>query len=188
MAVSPVRWPSRTMKPNTDMPMRLPTRITANVSHRPSPICTPSAPRSQLIGATFAPNHVQNWPHRLFVLADCGTAWRKSSQFAPSSAAGVGRRVASAEVAPIFPIATALLMVVTFPIKSLMTPTILSGIFAVMKRLLTEKTRSFDVSSSMPHARSRLAAMRRATVSREFQALWSFCSMPVSSVTLPSRL
>ncbi len=59
--LTPVRWPERTKKPNTAMPMTLPMTRTATVSNRLSPSCMPSSPSTQLMGAMFAPAQIQNW-------------------------------------------------------------------------------------------------------------------------------
>src|SRR5690606_40876670 len=59
--LTPVRWPISTNRPNTDMPMTLPTTSTSTVSARLKPSVMPSAPSTQLIGAMFAPAQIQNW-------------------------------------------------------------------------------------------------------------------------------
>ena len=65
MPVTPVRCPMRTNSPKTAIPMRLPATRTMSVSRRPNPRLMPSAPRTQLIGAMFAPHQIQNWPDTL---------------------------------------------------------------------------------------------------------------------------
>ena len=58
--LTPVRCPMSTKNPKTPMPMRLPTTSTTMHWKRLNPSAMPRAPRTQLIGAMFAPAQIQN--------------------------------------------------------------------------------------------------------------------------------